>query len=108
MAPMIVNDVIDTISDLIFESQTGIFAMEEFYPVVNGIAFDDCQTAWWYCQEILGGCHKDQCTYAGLEDRFQRLLKIYNRHHWEYIGGKKKYQYCTVTLSFALKDDENN
>ena len=85
-----------------------VFAMEEFYPVVNGIAFDDCQTAWWYCQEILGGCQKDQCTYAGLEDRFQRLLKVYNRHHWEYINGKKKYQYCTVTLSFVLKDDEIN
>ena len=31
MAPMIVNDVIDTVSDLVFESQVGIFAMEEFY-----------------------------------------------------------------------------
>jgi hypothetical protein len=84
-----------------------VFAMEEFYPVVNGIAFDDCQTAWWYCQEILSGCHKSQCTCAGLEDRFQRLLKIYNGHHWEYIGGKKKYQYCTMTLSFALKGENS-
>ena len=82
-----------------------VFAFEEFYPVVNGIAFDNCQTAWWYCQEILKGCHKDQCTQEGLEDRFQRLLKVYNGHHWEYINGKKQYRYCTMTLSFMLKDD---
>ena len=81
------------------------FELEEFYPVINGIAFDDCQTAWWYCQEILKGCHKNQCTQDGLEDRFQRLLEIYNRHHWEYINGKKQYRYCTMTLSFMLKDD---
>lgn len=35
MAPMIVNDVIDTVSDLVFESQVGIFAMEEFYDEYN-------------------------------------------------------------------------
>lgn len=85
-----------------------VFVLEEFYPVVNGFAFDDCQTAWWYCQEVLKGCHKDQCTQEGLEDRFQRLLKVYNGHHWDYINGKKKYQYCTMTLSFALRDNEIN
>ena len=83
-------------------------SLNDFYPVVNGYAFDDCQTAWWYCQEILRGCHKDQCTQEHLEERFQRLLNVYNGHHWEYISGKKEYRYCTLSLSFILKDNNIN
>jgi hypothetical protein len=85
-----------------------IFTMDDFYPVINGYAFDECQTAWWYCQEFLGGCYKDQCTKAGLEKKFQTLLNLYNSHHKDYISGKYKLQYCTMSLGFALRDNKVN
>ena len=83
-----------------------VFTIEDFYPVVNGYAFDDCKTAWWYCQEALGGCYKEQCTLNGLEKRLQTLLNLYNAHHKDYISGKNKLQYCTMSLGFILKDNK--
>ena len=94
------------VMSIILLNPSRVFTMEDFYPVINGYAFDDCKTAWWYCQEALGGCYKDQCTLAGLEKRLQTLLNLYNVHHKDYISGKSKLQYCTMSLGFVLKDNK--
>ena len=94
------------IMSIILLNPSRVFTIEDFYPVVNGYAFDDCKTAWWYCQEILGGCYKEQCTLNGLEKKLQTLLNLYNARHKDYISGKNKLQYCTMSLGFVLKDNK--
>ena len=94
------------IMSIILLNPSRVFTIEDFYPVVNGYAFDDCKTAWWYCQEVLGGCYKEQCTLNGLEKKLQTLLNLYNARHKDYISGKYKLQYCTMSLGFVLKDNK--
>ena len=96
------------VMSIILLNPSRVFTMEDFYPVINGYAFDDCKAAWWYCQEALGGCYKKQCTLDGLEKRLQTLLNLYNVHHKDYISGKSKLQYCTMSLGFVLKDNKIN
>ena len=82
-----------------------VFTMSDFYPVVNGYAFDECKTAWLYCQEALADNFRMNCTIEGLEKQFQKLLNLYNNHHKDYISGKRKLKDCTAILSFELKEE---
>ena len=42
------------------KAERRVYIFEEFYPTVDGYAFDDINTAWLYCQEILpDGCKND-------------------------------------------------
>ena len=84
-----------------------VFELEQFYPAINGIAFDDIQTAWWYCQEILNGNMKNDCTLDGLENKFSSLLNCYNANNQDYITGAKKFKYCGLKLTFILKGNKN-
>lgn len=84
-----------------------VYTFEEFYPTINGIAFDDVLTAWWYAQEILKGGAKNDCTVEGLENKFLSLLKTYNANNQDYITGKRKFKYCTLKLQFVLKDEKS-
>lgn len=84
-----------------------VFKLEDFYPTINGIAFDDFLTAWWYCQEILSGQMKKDCTLEGLSHRFEGLLGCYNANNKDYITGKKNIKYCTFKLGFVLKGNKN-
>ena len=89
------------------ETKTLSFVMDEFYPTINGIAFDDVKTAWWYCQEILDKGKKNDCTLKGIEDKFESLLRCYNANNQDYITGKRKMAYCGLKLSFVLKGNKN-
>lgn len=84
-----------------------VFTLEDFYPTVNGIAFDEPLTAWWYCQEILSSQMKKDCTLEGLTNKFEGLLKCYNANNQDYITGKKNFKYCTLALGFTLKGNKN-
>ena len=83
------------------------YQFEEFYPTINGIAFDDILTAWWYTQEVLDGGQKKDCTLKGLEKKFFSLLNTYNANNQDYITGKRKFKYCTLKLQFVLKDEKS-
>ena len=81
------------------------YTLEKFYPVVNGYAFDDFQTAWWYCQEAVGRGNIKQCTLEGLEKKFKNLL-VCLQNNTDYIAGKRKYTYCgNLELTLVLKDN---
>ena len=81
------------------------YTIEKFYPVVNGYAFDDFQTAWWYCQEVVGRSNVKQCTLEGLENKFKSLLACL-QNNTEYVTGKRKYTYCgNLELTLVLKED---
>ena len=80
-----------------------VFTLEDFYPTVYGIAFDEPLTAWWYCQEILSGQMKTDCTLDGVTHKFENLLKCYNANNQDYITGKRKFKYCALKLGFVLK-----
>ena len=84
-----------------------VFTLEDFYPTVNGIAFDEPLTAWWYCQEILSGQMKTDCTLDGLTHKFEGLLKCYNANNQDYITGKRNFKYCALKLGFVLKGNKN-
>lgn len=81
------------------------YTLEKFYPAVNGYAFDDFQTAWWYCQEAVArGCAK-QCTLEGLENKFKSLL-VCLQNNTDYVTGKRKYTYCgNLELTLVLKEN---
>lgn len=84
-----------------------VFTLEDFYPTINGIAFDDPITAWWYCQEILPGHRKNDCTLEGLTHKFESLLKCYNANNQDYITGKRNLHYCgALKLGFVLKGNK--
>ena len=81
------------------------YTIEKFYPAVNGYAFDDFQTAWWYCQEVVDHNSANQCTLKGLENKFKNLL-VCLQSNTDYITGKKKYKYCgNLELTLVLKED---
>jgi hypothetical protein len=81
------------------------YTIEKFYPVVNGYAFDDFQTAWWYCQEAVGRSNVKQCTLEGLENKFKGLL-ICLQNNTDYITGKRKCTYCgNLELTLVLKEN---
>lgn len=81
------------------------YTIEKFYPAVNGYAFDDFQTAWWYCQEVVDHNSAKQCTLEGLENKFKNLL-VCLQNNTDYITGKKKYKYCgNLELTLVLKED---
>ena len=81
------------------------YTIEKFYPVVNGYAFDNFQTAWWYCQEVLDHGSAKQCTLEGLEKKFKNLL-VCLQNNTNYIAGKRKYTYCgNLELTLVLKDN---
>jgi hypothetical protein len=81
------------------------YTIEKFYPTVNGYAFDDFQTAWWYCQEVVGRSNVKQCTLEGLENKFKSLL-ICLQNNTDYLTGKRKYTYCgNLELTLVLKED---
>lgn len=81
------------------------YTIEKFYPVVNGYAFDDFQTAWWYCQEVVDCGNVKQCTLEGLEKKFKSLL-ICLQNNTDYVTGKRKYTYCgNLELTLVLKED---
>ena len=81
------------------------YTIEKFYPVVNGYAFDNFQTAWWYCQEVLDHGSAKQCTLEGLEKKFKNLL-VCLQNNTDYIAGKRKYTYCgNLELTLVLKDN---
>lgn len=82
-----------------------VYSFEQFYPTVNGFAFDDVTTAWWYAQEILDGGQKKDCTVDGLKKKFLSLLNTYNANNQDYITGKKNFKYCCLTLTFTPKED---
>ena len=84
-----------------------VFVLEDFYPTINGIAFDEPLTAWWYCQEILSGQMKIDCTLDGLTHKFESLLKCYNANNQDYISGKRSFKYCALKLGFILKGNKN-
>lgn len=83
-----------------------VYSMEQFYPTVNGIAFDDVLTAWWYAQEILDGGKRNDCTVLGLMNKFQTLLNLYNNNHSDYVVKGKKIKYCTLKLNFTPKEEK--
>jgi hypothetical protein len=83
-----------------------VYSMEQFYPTINGIAFDDVLTAWWYAQEILDGGKRNDCTIVGLTNKFQSLLNLYNCNHPAYVEQGKKIKYCTLKLNFTLKEEK--
>ena len=79
--------------------------LENFYPVVNGYAFDDFQTAWWYCQEAVGRSNVKQCTLEGLENKFKVVLNCL-QSNTDYVTGKRKIHYCgNLELTLVLKED---
>jgi hypothetical protein len=79
--------------------------IEKFYPVVNGYAFDNFQTAFWYCQEVVTPSSAKQCTLEGLENKFKNLL-ICLQNNTDYTTGKRKYHYCgNLELFLELKED---
>ena len=81
------------------------YTIEKFYPTVNGYAFDDFQTAWWYCQEVVGRSNVKQCTLEGLENKFKSLL-VCLQNNTDYLTGKRKYTYCgNLELTLVLKED---
>lgn len=81
------------------------YTIEKFYPVVNGYAFDDFQTAWWYCQEAVGRSSAKQCTLEGLENKFKSLL-VCLQNNTDYVTGKRKIHYCgNLELTLVLKED---
>ena len=81
------------------------FTLEKFYPAVNGYAFDNCQTAFWYCQEVVTPSSAKQCTLEGLENKFKNLL-VCLQNNTDYITGGKKYMYCgNLELTLVLKED---
>lgn len=81
------------------------YTIEKFYPAVNGYAFDDFQTAWWYCQEVVGRSNVKQCTLEGLENKFKSLL-VCLQNNTDYLTGKRKYTYCgNLELTLVLKED---
>lgn len=81
------------------------YTIEKFYPAVNGYAFDDFQTAWWYCQEAVGRSNVKQCTLEGLENKFKNLL-VCLQNNTDYVTGKRKYTYCgNLELTLVLKED---
>ena len=81
------------------------YTIEKFYPVVNGYAFDNFQTAWRYCQEVLDHGSAKQCTLEGLEKKFKNLL-VCLQNNTNYIAGKRKYTYCgNLELTLVLKDN---
>ena len=80
------------------------FTLANFYPVVNGYAFDNCQTAWWYCQEVVSKSCAKQCTLEGLEKKFENLLVSF-KNNTDYTSGKRKYHYCgNLELFLELKE----
>ena len=81
------------------------YTIEKFYPAVNGYAFDDFQTAWWYCQEAVGRSNVKQCTLEGLENKFKSLL-VCLQNNTDYLTGKRKYTYCgNLELTLVLKEE---
>lgn len=81
------------------------YTIEKFYPAVNGYAFDDFQTAWWYCQEVVSHGSAKQCTLEGLENKFKNLL-VCLQNNTDYTTGKRKYTYCgNLELTLVLKED---
>lgn len=81
------------------------YTIEKFYPVVNGYAFDDFQTAWWYCQEVVSHGNAKQCTLEGLENKFKGLL-VCLQNNTDYVTGKRKYTYCgNLELTLVLKEE---
>lgn len=81
------------------------YTIEKFYPAVNGYAFDDFQTAWWYCQEVVDHGNAKQCTLEGLENKFKNLL-VCLQNNTDYTTGKMKYKYCgNLELTLVLKED---
>jgi hypothetical protein len=78
--------------------------LENFYPTVNGYAFDNCQTAFWYCQEVVTPTSIKNCTLEGLESKFQNLL-VCLQNNTDYVTGKRKYTYCgNLELTLVLKE----
>lgn len=78
--------------------------IEKFYPVVNGYAFDDFQTAFWYCQEVVARSNAKQCTLEGLENKFKSLL-VCLQNNTDYTVGKRKFTYCgNLELFLELKE----
>ena len=81
------------------------FTLERFYPMVNGYAFDNCQTAFWYCQEVVLKSSAKQCTLEGLEKKFEDLLVSF-KNNTDYTSGKRKFMYCgNLELYLQLKED---
>lgn len=81
------------------------YTIEKFYPVVNGYAFDDFLTAWWYCQEVVGCNNVKQCTLEGLENKFKIVLNCL-KNNTDYVTGKRKIHYCgNLELTLVLKED---
>ena len=81
------------------------FTLDDFYPVVNGYAFDDCQTAWWYYQEVVNRASIKQCTIEGLENRFSRLITCI-KNDAKFPTHKKVAKYCgNLILSLELKEN---
>ena len=81
------------------------YTIEKFYPAVNGYTFDDFQTAWWYCQEVVDRSNVKQCTLEGLENKFKNLL-VCLQNNTDYITGKRKYTYCgNLELTLVLKEE---
>ena len=81
------------------------YTIEKFYPVVNGYAFDNIQTAFWYCQEAVMASSAKQCTLEGLENKFNSLL-VCLQNNTDYTTGKRKYHYCgNLELFLELKED---
>lgn len=84
-----------------------VYSFNDFYPTINGIAFDEILTAWWYCQEILTDKNlKKNCTLEVLQKRFQTLLNLWNNNHTDYISGKSKLGVCKLEIGFELKERE--
>ena len=80
------------------------YTIEKFYPAVNGYAFDDFQTAWWYCQEAVGRSNVKQCTLEGLENKFKVVLNCL-QNNTDYVTGKRKIHYCgNLELTLVLKE----
>ena len=91
------------------KTERKIYSFDDFYPMINGIAFDDTLTAWWYCQEILAKRRwQKNCTLEGLQKKFQTLLNLWNNNHVDYISGKSKLNICKLEIGFELKEREEN
>ena len=81
------------------------YSLEKFYPAVNGYVFDNFQTAWWYCQEVVCRSNVKQCTLEGLENKFKGLL-VCLQNNTEYVTGKRKCTYCgNLELTLVLKEN---
>ena len=85
-----------------------VLTAEDFYPVINGIVFDDIQTAWQYMQQILTGAPKISCTLEGIQKRIQTLLNCWNNNNTKYILNGRTAKYCGMEIGITLKTNKNN